>query len=79
MKNHFQRLLIVGALAAICLIALVVAATLSASDVVVTSLATALALLVPAVIDSVSVEKRRRTPGQKAVEDDVAPDQTTTE
>ena len=73
-------------LAAVAIIALGVAGALGASTQVLSALGTACGLLVPAAADALradelghgadalGVEARRKTPGAKAVEDDIDPD-----
>lgn len=74
MKSHQQRVWIVCGLAAVCVVALAVAGALGASAEVLSALGTACGLLVPAAADALGVEARRKTPGKRAVEDDVDPD-----
>ena len=74
MKSHRQRVWIVCGLAAVAIIALGVAGALGASTQVLSALGTACGLLVPAAADALGVEARRKTPGAKAVEDDIDPD-----
>lgn len=71
MLQHKHRVLLICALAAVSLVATVVAAAFGASAEVLGALGTADTLLVPAAIDAIAVERRRRTPGVKAVSDDV--------
>lgn len=71
MNSHRLRFLTVLGLTLACLAALVCCAIFQVSDVVVGAFSGALMLLVPAVIDANLVEKRRKTPGKKAVSDDI--------
>lgn len=71
MNSHRLRFFTVLGLTLACLIALVFCAIFQAADLVTGAFSGALMLLVPAVIDASAVEKRRRVPGKKAVQDDV--------
>jgi hypothetical protein len=72
-KNHYQRLLFILVATLTVVAALIAAVKLGAAGEITASLCTALGLLIPALLDASQVEKRRRTPGKKAVEDDVPP------
>lgn len=74
MPRHALRLLLIGLLTLAALLGVIVLIALersSAPEFVAVS--TALGLLVPALIDSAAVERRRRNPQARAVEDDIKP------
>lgn len=74
MPRHALRLLLVGLLTLAALVGVIVLIAIdrsSAPEFVAVS--TALGLLVPALIDSAAVERRRRNPNARAIEDDVKP------
>lgn len=70
MRSHQIRLYIIGILSLVALVAEVILlyAGLDAQALVVGGILT---ILLPAVIDAGAVERRRRAPGVKAIEDDV--------
>lgn len=70
MTHQLRLKLIAGALALV-VVALVAGGALGASIEVMTGLLGALGVLVPALVDANSVEKRRRDPKRTALPDDV--------
>jgi hypothetical protein len=73
MQRHALRLLIIGILALAALVGVIVLLALGqASAPEFAAVAGALAVLLPAVLDASVVERRRRTPGIKAIDDDRA-------
>lgn len=70
--KHRTRLIVLGALAAICLTGEIVLMVLGRfSEVESGVLGGMLGLLVPAIVDAAVVEKRRRDPLMPAIADDV--------
>lgn len=68
-----MRFLLILSVTFVCLAALIVALVYQAPLSVLSSLGTALGLLVPAFLDASMVEARRRNPTTRAVMDDVRP------
>lgn len=71
MLSHKKRTYILCTLAVLSLIAIVVGAALGAETSVLACLSTAAGILVPAAVDALSVEKRRRNPKVSAIVDDI--------
>lgn len=71
MKQHYVRMIVI----AVAFVAALVCLTVLIANGVTEgtgfgALLSAVSLLGPAMMDAMAVEKRRRTPGQRAVEDD---------
>jgi F0F1-type ATP synthase assembly protein I len=73
MRNHRFRYLLIVVTTALTLASLIAASVFKADAAVLSALCGALTVLVPAVVDARSVERRRVTPGARPVEDDVQP------
>lgn len=72
MNSHRLRLIVLLVVTSLFAIAAFVLFVLGLwSDAATGVFGTALGILVPAVIDATRVERRRLTPGQKAIADDV--------
>lgn len=74
MQKHHHRLLLILVATVAVIVALIASVKLEATSEIVTALCGALGVLVPALLDAAGVEKRRRTPGQRAIADDVTPE-----
>jgi hypothetical protein len=71
MPSHHLRVLVIAALALVALVGVIVLVALGEDDGTGFGFVSGvLATLVPALVDALAVEQRRRTPGRKAVEDD---------
>lgn len=71
MSSHLVRVIIIAVLALAALVGVIVLVALGQDEGTGFGFVSgALTALVPALVDSLAVERRRRTPGQKAVEDD---------
>ncbi len=71
MPSHQLRVILVTALTALFAIADVVCLVLEVDARAAAALTGALAVLLPATLDALKVEQRRRTPGMRAVADDL--------
>jgi hypothetical protein len=72
MQKHQIRLLVIAAVALAALIGVIVLAALGQSEGTGFGIVTGiLSTSVPALFDAAAVEKRRRTPGEQAIADDV--------
>ncbi|MGL4257982.1 MAG: hypothetical protein ACRCSL_16735 [Microbacterium sp.] len=71
MPSHHLRVLVIAVLALAALVGVIVLVALGEDDGVGFGFVSGvLTTLVPALADSLAVERRRRTPGQRAIEDD---------
>lgn len=73
MSSHLLRVIVIGVLALAALVGVIVLVALGQAEGTGFGVVTGvLGTLVPALIDASMVEKRRRTPGSKAISDDVS-------
>lgn len=73
MSSHLLRVLVIAVLALAALIGVIVLIALGrAEGTAFGAITGVLGTLVPALLDAAAVERRRRTPGAKAISDDVA-------
>jgi hypothetical protein len=73
MSSHFLRVIVIGVMTLAALIGVIVLVGIGQTDGTGFGVVTgALGTLVPALLDSLAVERRRRKPGAKAVGDDLS-------
>jgi hypothetical protein len=73
MTSHFLRVIVIGVLALAALVGVIVLVAIGQAEGTGFGVVTGvLGTLVPALVDALAVERRRRTPGTKAISDDVS-------